>query len=196
MIRPTTSQRAFNAGLRFAALGQAVRWRECWCCRVIVEQGRDAVLRYAQATYRDEDTVYRMAQAARAALILYYAEAARYRNAAERVAALRRWIAARRKLPYMHFAVAWTQIDHQHQPANTINENIRTAAETGASVRSMAGHTSTRLSLSLPLWDAATARDYLARVNSSGADVHLVLLEGAEWDGVKNVIVKPEKERK
>jgi len=185
------SARAFAAGLRHAANGQAARWRECWCCKVIVQQGRAAVLAYAQATYRDEDTVYRMAQAARAVLALSVTlREMQFATPKIRAAVLAAFRQARRELPYTHFGVAARRLA-QAETTLAIVADLETAAETGAGVRSYAGHTAPSHSIILPLWTAATIAEYLPRANGA----RFVVLEGAEWADVERVTVKAETKR-
>jgi len=189
---------AFAAGLRHAAQGHAARWRECWCCRVIVGQGRSAVLAYAQATYRDEDTVYRMARAANLAAELYATlRAVMYTSEKQRQDTLDDFRANLRGLPYMHFIVTATHYEARlkNERAWAMLADLSTARNTGAGVRSYAGHTSSTHSIVLPLWNAATVREYLERLNGTEAAARFVLVEGAEWEGVEQVTVKAEKIR-
>ena len=190
------SARAFAAGLRHASLGHAARWRECWCCRVIVEQGRESVQRYAQATYRDEDTVYRMARAANLAAELYSTlRAVMYTNERQRQDTLAEFRTNLRGLPYMHFIVTARNYEAQlkTETAWAMLADMSAARETRKGVRSYAGHTAQTHSIVRPLWTAETVAEYLGRMNGATWAVRFVLVEGAEWADVERVSVKAER---
>ena len=185
--------RAFAAGLRHASLGHAARWRECWCCLVLVRDGRGYVQQYAQATNRDEDTVYRMAQAARAVLALSATlRKMRYTTPQVRADVLAAFRLARRELPYTHFGVAARKLVQQEQPLSIVAD-LSTALEAHSGVRSYAGHTAQTHSIVRPLWTAETVAEYLGRMNGATWAVRFVLVEGEEWADVERVTVKAER---
>mgnify|MGYP001562259783 FL=1 len=189
----TPSERVLHFADRHNRAANTARWRLCWLARwAVMRGGGPFVVQLAQTVGRDTDQIYKMAQAAQLVLELNLFIRNRYEAAIGQVA-LARLRVMRRTLSWSHFAAEARETFIGRQELKDAFNALCIAAETGASVRSMAGHTSNRLSLVLPLWTAQTVTDYLARVNGSGAAVKFVVCEGAEWDGVKQVVVRPEK---
>lgn len=191
----TPADRVLRFADRYNRAANAARWRLCWLCRwAVLRGGGPFVVQLAERIGRDTDSVYKMAQACQLYLELYAYIQRRHRDDAVYCQyALSRLRRTRHVLTWSHFAAEAGPLFRGQTEPQSVIEDLRVAAETGASVRSMAGHTSNRLSLVLPLWTAQTVTDYLARVNGSGAAVKFVACEGPAWDDVEQVVVRPEK---
>ena len=192
---PAESERVLRFAVRHNRAANAARWKLCWLCRWAVRRGGGVfVVALAESIGRDTDQIYKMAQAAQLVLELNLFIRNRYTAVISQVA-LERLRQMRRTLSWSHFAAEARETFIGRQGLKDAFAALDIASKTGASVRSMAGHTSNRLSLVLPLWTAQTVTDYLARVNGSGAAVKFVVVEGPEWDDVKQVSVRPEKSK-